>query len=88
MTGKKKDMKGGLRLFQKKPIINESNIMPIPIQKIQQNISCALPILSNYMQSDIKNTTKYTQDSDIPLHHQLYSLLFYGKSNYYNLKNV
>jgi hypothetical protein len=69
-------------------IINESNIMPIPIQKIQQNISCALPILSNYMQSDIKNTTKYTQDSDIPLHHQLYSLLFYGKSNYYNLKNV
>ena len=69
-------------------ILNEKNEMPIELQKIQQNASCMFPIISNYTQSDVKNTTQLQKDSYIPLYQQIFSYLFYGDRNYYNLKNA
>ena len=69
-------------------IMNESNTMPIAVQRMQQTASCMFPIISDYTQTDVKNTTNYQTDSDIPFHQRVFSYLFYGKSNYYNLDNA
>ena len=69
-------------------ILSESNTMPKFVQTMQQNISCMFPIISDFTQTDVKNTTKYKSNSDIPVHQRIFAYLFYGNSNYYNLANA
>ena len=69
-------------------ILDEPNTIPRVVQKWQQTASCMFPGISDYMQTDVKKTTTYKTDSDIPLHQRIFAYLFYGKSNYYNIANI
>jgi len=69
-------------------IMNESNSNPVFMQKIQQNISCMLPVISNYTQNDVKNSVKYVSNDNVLLNQKIFSYLLYGSKDYNNLENT
>jgi hypothetical protein len=72
-------------------ILNEDNNVPIYIRKIQKNLSCMFPIISNLSQNEIKRTsrgTDYNNNLQIGIFQKIYSYLFYGNTNFYDLPNA
>ena len=64
MAGKKKDMKGGLSLSQKKPVINEPNINLIIIKKLAKTYQKINPsnILVNNLNVKVKSLNKFSKN--------------------------
>ena len=70
-------------------ILNETNNVPFIIKKAQKKISCTFPIISNFSQNEIKRTSGGTHSGiQIGIFQKIYSYLFYGNSNFYDLPNV
>ena len=70
-------------------ILNKDNELPIYLRKAQRNISCMFPGISNLTQSENIRTSRGTDNGvNIGLFQQLFSFLFYGNSDFYDLPNV
>jgi len=70
-------------------ILQEENKLPIEIRKIQQNFSCHFPVLSNITQGENIRTARGSENGvQIGVMQKIFSLLFYGNSNYYDLPNA
>jgi ectoine hydroxylase-related dioxygenase (phytanoyl-CoA dioxygenase family) len=66
-------------------VLNKDNNLPFLIKKIQKNLSCMFPGISNLTQSEnVKNGNK---NQNGPFE-KLYSYLFYGNANFYDLPNA
>ena len=72
-------------------VLNQENTIPIFLRKIQRNISCTFPGISNWTRNEyitsIKHTTTDT-DKNIGMGQKIFSYIFYGNSNYYDLPNT
>jgi hypothetical protein len=66
-------------------ILDEQNNMPFFLRKAHQKLSCMFPIISNYTQTEIQNTAK---THDISIGQRIFSYIFYGNGNFYNLPNA
>jgi hypothetical protein len=65
-------------------VLNKDNNIPFILKKIQKNASCMFPGISNLTQSEnIKRKT-----TDLSLIEKLYSYIFYGNANFYELPNA
>jgi ectoine hydroxylase-related dioxygenase (phytanoyl-CoA dioxygenase family) len=66
-------------------VLNEPNHLPKQIVKLQRDLSCMFPYISTLTQTDaMKQSAKNTQGSIS----KLFSYVFYGNSEFYNLKNA
>jgi len=67
-------------------VLNQSNDIPFYLKKIQQNIICSFPILSDltYNLQKKTNLSIDKKNSSINFFTKLYLYLFYSKTNFYN----
>jgi hypothetical protein len=66
-------------------ILDQDNNMPFFLRKAQRKLSCMFPIISNYTQTDVQNISR---GHDISIPQRIFSYIFYGNSNFYNLPNA
>lgn len=70
-------------------VLNSNNNIPKPLIHFQKNLSCLLPVLSNMSQSEnIRSARGSDNGAEIGMGQKIFSLLFYGNSNYYDLPNA
>ena len=70
-------------------VLNESNQLPRTLRHIQKRFSCALPVLSNLTQSESVRTVRGSDNGvDVGIHQKVFSYLFYGNKDYYDLPNA
>lgn len=70
-------------------VLNIDNIIPKPIRKIQNKLSCMFPIISNYSQNENINSSRGTvEGANISIFQTIFSFFFYGNSNFYDLPNI
>ena len=68
-------------------ILDQENNMPLFVRKVQRKLSCLTPIISNYTQNEnIRSATIEKEQTSIT--QKIFSYLFYGKSDFYNLPNA
>jgi len=59
------------------------------LKKGQKNISCMLPILSTITQGENIRSARGTENGvKLGMFQKIFSFLFYGKSDYYDLPNA
>jgi ectoine hydroxylase-related dioxygenase (phytanoyl-CoA dioxygenase family) len=69
-------------------VLNEDNNIPKYMRKMQQNMSCMFPGISNYTQQENINSARGSDNgAKIGYGQKMFSYLFYGNENYYDLKN-
>jgi len=69
-------------------VLNEDNKVPKIIRKTQRHISCMFPGISNYTQQENINSARGSDNgAKIGYGQKMFSYLFYGNENYYDLKN-
>jgi len=70
-------------------VLNQENKIPVYLRQIQQNITCALPGLSNLTQKENIRTARGSQEGvQIGLPQRIFSYLFYGNKDFYDLPNA
>jgi len=70
-------------------VLNQDNTLPLYLRKIQKNASCAFPGISNLTQSENIRTARGSDNGiNIGISQQIFSYLFYGNKNFYNLPNA
>ena len=71
-------------------VLNKDNNIPFILKKIQKNASCMFPGISNLTQSEsIKSINKNeNKNTNLGLFEKLYSYIFYGNANFYELPNA
>ena len=71
-------------------ILKEDNKMPKNIRVAQKRLSCMFPMISDLTQSENIRTARGTEGGvkDIGLQQRVFSYMFYGNSDYYNLPNA
>jgi len=70
-------------------ILNQPNNVPTGIIKFQKNLSCMFPYLSNLTQKEIiKSSGGSDNGAKISIFQKIFSYLFYGNSNFYDLPNA
>lgn len=70
-------------------VLNEGNSVPKNIRRFQQNVSCMFPGISNYTQQEnIKTARGSDNGAKIGYGQKIFSYLFYGNADYYDLPNV
>lgn len=70
-------------------VLDKNNELPFYLKKIQKNISCMFPGISNLTQSEnIKSSRGTDNGANIGLFQKAFSYLFYGNSNFYDLPNA
>ena len=70
-------------------ILNKDNELPFELRKAQRNISCMFPGISNLTQSENIRTSRGSDNGvDIGYLQQLFSYIFYGDAEFYDLPNV
>jgi hypothetical protein len=70
-------------------ILNKDNILPRYLRKAQKNLSCMFPGISNLTQSEnIRSSRGSDNGIDIGISQQLFSYLFYGSADFYDLPNA
>jgi hypothetical protein len=71
-----------------KVLVQENNV-PYPIRQVQMAASCAAPFISDMTQNINKESARGTVNgAHIGPMQKLFSLLFYGNSNFYDLPNA
>lgn len=68
--------------------LNKENNLPNNIINIQKHLSCQFPIVSDIIQPLVSNATYYKNNNEIPLYQKIFSKIFYGDKNHYNLSNI
>jgi len=69
-------------------VLNQENSIPIFLRKIQRNVSCTFPGISDWTRGEYINSINHTNiDKNIGMGQQIFSYIFYGNSDYYNLPN-
>jgi len=70
-------------------VLNQENNIPLYLRKIQKNLSCTFPGISNWTQNEnIKSARGSDNGSNIGSGQKIFSYLFYGKSDFYDLPNA
>jgi hypothetical protein len=70
-------------------VLNQENTLPEVIRKAQRSISCTFPGISNLTQSEnIKSSRGTDNGAHVGWFQQAFSYLFYGKSDFYDLRNA
>lgn len=70
-------------------ILNKDNHLPLVLRKAQRKITCAIPALSDATQGENIRTARGSSNGiDIGLPQQLFSYIFYGISDFYDLPNA
>jgi hypothetical protein len=70
-------------------VLNEENKLPKAIIQIQKNISCMLPFISDLSQRENINSSRGSVNgSKIGYFQKVFSYLFYGNSDFYDLPNA
>jgi ectoine hydroxylase-related dioxygenase (phytanoyl-CoA dioxygenase family) len=70
-------------------VLNKDNTMPKYLRKAQRNLSCMFPGISNLTQSEnIKTSRGRDNGASIGGAQQLFSYLFYGDVDFYDLPNA
>ena len=69
-------------------LLNKKNNLPYSIKKIQQNLSCMIPLVADSSIESMKKNKNIKNIIDIPLDEQIFNYIFYGRSDYYNLDNA
>ena len=70
-------------------ILNKKNVFPNFIRKAQSNLSCMFPFFSNLSQNEVIKTAKGSiEGANIGILQQIFSYLFYGHKDFYDLPNA
>jgi len=70
-------------------VLNQKNTIPHFLRNIQKRGSCALPIISNYTQKEnIRSSRGSDNGIDVGIFQQIFSYIFYGNKNFYDLPNA
>ena len=71
-------------------VLNQDNTLPGFLRHVQKRGSCALPILSNLIQNEGIRTVRGNENGTmkIGIFQKIYSYLFYGKKDFYDLPNA
>jgi len=70
-------------------VLVKDNTIPTVIRKAQKDISCVLPIISDYVQNiNISSARGSDNGADIPIGQKVFSTLYYGDSKFYDLPNA
>ena len=70
-------------------IVNEDNMIPKPVLKIQRNLSCMFPFVSDLSQGENIRTARGSSDgAEIGFFQKIFSNVFYGSANFYDLPNA
>jgi len=70
-------------------ILNKDNNLPFIIRKGQKQFSCMFPFLSNLTQNENIRTARGSSDGvDIGFMQKMFSYLFYGNPDFYDLPNA
>ena len=70
-------------------ILKKSTNIPVYLRQAQKNISCMVPIISDFLTKEIKKTARGTEEgANIGPLQKIFSYLFYGNANFYDLPNA
>jgi ectoine hydroxylase-related dioxygenase (phytanoyl-CoA dioxygenase family) len=70
-------------------VLNQDNQLPQYVRKIQRNLSCIFPGISNMTQSEnIRSARGSDNGANIGQGQKWFSYLFYGNSDFYDLPNA
>ena len=70
-------------------VLNKENNIPKPILSMQRNLTCMFPYISNLTQKDnIKSARGTDNGAKIGIGQKIFSALFYGNSDFYDLPNA
>jgi len=70
-------------------VLKIDNVLPRSLLQFQKNASCMFPVISNLTQyENIKSSRGSDNGAQISVFQKIFSFLFYGNSNYYDLPNV
>jgi hypothetical protein len=70
-------------------VLKIDNVLPRSLLQFQKNVSCMFPVVSNLTQNEnIKSSRGSDNGAQISVFQKIFSYLFYGNSNYYDLPNV
>ena len=70
-------------------VLNKENNIPESVLLFQKNISCMFPYISNLNQKENIKTSRGTDNGiKIGWLQKIFSYLFYGDSNFYDLPNA
>jgi len=66
-------------------VLNEDNNLPLYVRKAQKRLSCTFPFISAYTKEGIKQNSEGNTPT---LSQKVFSFLFHGNANFYNLQNA
>jgi hypothetical protein len=70
-------------------VLDKDNNLPFMLKKIQKNATCMFPGISNLTQSEnIKSARGSDNGANIGIFQKIFSYLFYGNANFYDLPNA
>ena len=70
-------------------VLNEDNNLPVYVRKAQKKLSCTFPFISAYTKEGIKkNSEAMKEGNETTVSQKMFSYLFHGNSNFYNLQNA
>jgi|UniRef100_A0A6C0IJZ4 hypothetical protein len=70
-------------------VANKETHLPRYIQKVQRSLSCTFPIISDMTQKTNIETSRGSDNGVvIPPHQKVFSFIFYGNSDFYDLPNA
>ena len=70
-------------------VLNQDNTLPWSLKRAQKRMSCMFPGISNLTQRENIRTARGSDNGvDIGLPQQMFSYLFYGNKDFYNLPNA
>jgi len=70
-------------------VLKIDNVLPRSLLQFQKNMSCMFPVVSNMTQYEIIKSSRGSDNgAQISVFQKIFSFLFYGNSNYYDLPNV
>jgi hypothetical protein len=70
-------------------VLNKENNISTPILRMQRNLTCMFPYMSNLTQNDnIKSARGTDNGAEITWGQKIFSIVFYGNKDFYDLPNV
>ena len=67
---------------------NRQNPVKKPVRRFQRNLSCMFPIVSDWTQDENIRTARGSKESQIGLGQKIFSTIFYGDPNFYDLPDA
>jgi ectoine hydroxylase-related dioxygenase (phytanoyl-CoA dioxygenase family) len=70
-------------------IVNEDNVVPKPVLRVQRNLSCMFPFVSDLSQGENIRTARGSSDgAEIGFFQKMFSYVFYGSATFYDLPDA